>query len=70
MGKATIEAESLDSLTNYRLGAMVDERGGGGSLSGSLDRWDDVRSTYDFWAKTSFDRLDRLRGVARRQQTE
>ncbi|MEC4674927.1 MAG: DUF3313 domain-containing protein [Nitrospirota bacterium] len=50
VGKAGIEGELLDAETRERLGAMVDRRGGGKTLEGSLNSWDDVEQSIEFWA--------------------
>jgi Protein of unknown function (DUF3313) len=50
VGRAGIEGELLDSQTGERLGAMVDRRGGGKTLQGSLHSWDDVEQAFKFWA--------------------
>ncbi len=51
VGKAGMEGELLDAETGERLAAMVDRRGGGKTLEGSLNSWDDVEKAIEFWAE-------------------
>jgi hypothetical protein len=50
VGRAAIEAELLDSLTNERLAAAVDERAGTKTFEGKLVKCDDVYKSFDYWA--------------------
>ena len=61
VGKAGIEIEVVDSLTGKRLGAAVDERAGGKTLSGVGSTWDDVEKAFDYWAERLGKRLEELR---------
>ncbi len=61
VGRAAIEAEILDSLSGTRLAAMVDERAGGKTTSGVMDRWSDVMEAYGYWADRLRLRLAELR---------
>jgi hypothetical protein len=65
VGKAAIEGEVLDSQTNQRLAAMVDERAGGKTLSGSTNSWRDVYAAYDYWAQGLVKRLEAYRAADR-----
>jgi hypothetical protein len=47
---AGIEAEILDSLTNERLAAVVDERAGTKTFEGKTDKWDDVYESLRYWS--------------------
>lgn len=49
VGRAGMEVEFLDSLTNERIGAAVDERAGG-KLSG-WSKWGGAHEAFQFWAK-------------------
>ena len=51
VGKAAIEVEILDSLTNERLAAAADARSGGKVLRGTLEKWDDVEEAFKYWAE-------------------
>ena len=51
-GRATIEAEVLDSQTGERVAALVDGRAGR-KVTGRFDKWkkwQDVRDACDFWS--------------------
>lgn len=60
VGKAGIEGEVLDSLSNHRLGAFVDRRVGGKAFKGKFNKWDDVQKAYDWWADRMKTRLAEL----------
>ena len=50
-GRATIEAEALDSQTGERLAALVDGRAGT-KVTGRFDKWSkwqDARDAFDYW---------------------
>ncbi|MCP5057855.1 MAG: DUF3313 domain-containing protein [bacterium] len=57
VGSAGIEAEILDGMTDERLLAAVDRRGGGRTFEGSTASWDDVQKAFDFWAERVRTRL-------------
>ena len=61
VGKAGIEGETLDSLSNQRLSAAVDERAGGRSLQGGSHTWSDVEQAFHYWADRFSKRLAELR---------
>ncbi len=65
VGKATIEAEVLDSQTGELLAAGVDRRGGGKYAWKSLRQWADVEKAYAYWAKKFRWRACVLRGEAK-----
>jgi hypothetical protein len=52
VGSATLEAEVLDSITNERLAAAVDERVGNKALlsTRTFQKWGDVEAAANFWA--------------------
>jgi hypothetical protein len=51
VGKAGIEMELLDSLSNHRLAAAMDERAGSRSIRGAGSAWSDVADAFDYWAE-------------------
>jgi len=53
VGSATVEMEALDSITNQRLAAAVDERAGTKALFAkrAYTTWGDVEAACDYWAK-------------------
>lgn len=61
VGKAGIEMELLDSLSEHRLAAAMDERAGGRSLKGAGSTWSDVQDAFDYWAERVQKALARLR---------
>lgn len=61
VGKAGIEGETLDSLSNQRLSAAVDERAGGRSLQSGSSTWSDVEQAFRYWADRFSKRLAKLR---------
>jgi hypothetical protein len=63
VGQAGVEAELLDSVTNQRLAAAVDRRVGQKKLIGGgvLDKWADVKDSFDYWAQRLKTRLAELR---------
>ena len=61
VGKAGVEAEILDSLSNRRLMAALDERAGAKTIRGATGAWDDVLETYAYWAERLKLRLEELR---------
>ncbi len=58
---AAIEVEVLDSVSDRRMLAAVDERAGRRSLRGSSDTWSDVHEALDYWADVLRTRLTALR---------
>jgi hypothetical protein len=61
VGKATIEAEFVDSLTEERLAAAVDTRAGTKALRGLGGTWKDVYNAFDYWAESIRAYLEQLR---------
>jgi hypothetical protein len=61
VGAAAIEVEILDSLSDRRMLAAVDERVGSRSLRGSSTAWSDVHEAFDYWADVLRTRLAVLR---------
>lgn len=51
VGVVSIEGEVVDSLTNQRLGAVVDRRAGTKTVMGGFTRWGDVQDAFNFWAR-------------------
>lgn len=64
VGRAGIEGEVLDAMTNQRLFAAVDRRAGQNRLQGSLSTWDDVQQAFDYWGGRIRARLAELRDGA------
>lgn len=63
VGSARAEMELLDSTTNLRIAAAVDERSGGKTLfGGQFDDMGDAKTVMDFWSKKVSSRLDELSG--------
>jgi hypothetical protein len=65
VGRAGIEAEIEDSLTERRLAAAVDRRVGGKRLRGPYDTWGHVQTAFDYWAERLHARLTELRAAQR-----
>jgi hypothetical protein len=65
VGRAGIEAEIQDSLTERRLAAAVDRRVGGKRLRGPYDTWGHVQTAFDYWAERLHARLTELRAAQR-----
>lgn len=61
VGKAAIEVELRDSLSNELLAAGVDERAGGKTLRGVGGTWKDVEAAFDTWAQGIRSWLDKRR---------
>lgn len=61
VGKAGIEGELIDGMTDQRLGAAVDRRVGQKRAKGVLNTWDDVQGAFDFWSERLRTRLAELR---------
>jgi hypothetical protein len=64
VGTASVEGEILDSVSNRRIAAVVDRRAGGKDLS-SFDKWNDVRTAFEFWAKKLRTRIGEWKTPAR-----
>jgi len=60
VGKAAVEMEIIDSVTNQRLAAAVDKRAGGKHYKGATDTWADVKQAADYWAEKINTRLKEL----------
>ncbi len=71
VGTATVEAEVLDSVTNERLAAVVDERAGNQALisSRTFRTWGDFEAAAEFWARRAAFSLVRF-GVRRKPTPE
>ena len=63
VGKAGVEAEIEDSITDVQLAAVVDERAGGKTLEGVGTKWSDVEAAFEHWAERLRLRLAELRGA-------
>jgi hypothetical protein len=66
VGKAAIEGEIEDSITDVQLLAFVDERAGGKTLikgTSSRPSWRDVENSFEFWARQLRQELAELRGA-------
>jgi hypothetical protein len=61
VGRAAIEIELLDSLSQERLAAAVDERAGGRRLRDPSHTWADVEEAFDYWADVLRARLSAVR---------
>lgn len=61
VGKAAVEIEIIDTVTNQRLAAAVDKRAGGKHYKGSTDTWAHVKQAADHWAEKVKNRLQELR---------
>jgi hypothetical protein len=51
VGKAGIEGEIEDSITDQRLVAAVDRQVGQKRLQGVTNTWDDVQGAFDYWSE-------------------
>lgn len=51
VGEASAEVRVTDGESGALVGAAVDRRVGGKSITGSTDSWDDVRQAYRYWAE-------------------
>jgi len=63
VGKAAVELEIVDIVTNRRMAAAVDKRTGGKNYEGSLSTWADVEQACDYWAERLRLRLEELRNM-------
>jgi hypothetical protein len=61
VGKASVECEFLDSATNERIAAGVDERMGNKTLKTAFTTWGDVDASFEFWADRVAQRILRLK---------
>ena len=61
VGRASVEAELRDGLTDERLMAAVDERAGTHALRDGVGTWSDVDQAFEYWAKRLSARLRELR---------
>ncbi len=64
-GRAGLEVDILDSMTDVRLAAVVDRRTGG-KVTGKGDKlkgWRTVKNSLDYWANKMRERLAEARGV-------
>ncbi len=61
VGRAGVEGEIQDSLTNERLMAAVDSRAGTKALRGGVSTWADVENAFDYWSNRLRTRLAELR---------
>jgi hypothetical protein len=61
VGKAGIEGEIQDALTEQRLAAAVDRQVGQKRLEGATNTWDDVQGAFDYWSERLRMRLAQLR---------
>jgi len=61
VGRAAVEAELLDALSNERLLAAVDERAGTRALRGGVGTWSDADQAFAYWAMRLRVRLAELR---------
>jgi Protein of unknown function (DUF3313) len=61
VGKAGIEGEIQDSMTEERLAAAVDRQVGQKRLRGVTNTWDDVQGAFDYWSEHLRARLAELR---------
>ena len=57
VGRATVEGKLTDGDTGTLLAAAVDRRMGGRTLDGSMDSWDDVQQSFEYWATRLSQRL-------------
>lgn len=62
VGSASVEAKMTDAELGTLLAAAVDRRGGTKSLSGVTSKWNDVESSFQYWATTLRYRLCQWRG--------
>jgi hypothetical protein len=63
VGEASVEVEILDSRTNQRLAAAIDERAGAKyKVHEGFSKWGHVKGIFKFWAKRMRKFLDEARG--------
>jgi hypothetical protein len=63
VGKASVEGEIRDAMTDERLAAMVDRRAGNRLPSGVQASWSDVEMAFQYWSDRLAYRLCRERGA-------
>jgi len=68
VGKTGIEAEILDSLSNERIAAAVDQQTGS-KLTG-MSKWGSAKEAFEFWAGRLKTFLDGAHGVASKEKIE
>jgi uncharacterized protein DUF3313 len=61
VGRAGVEAEILDGVTDQRLAAAADRRAGTKALRGGVGTWSDVENAFDYWSERLRTRLAELR---------
>lgn len=63
VGQASLEAELLDSMTNKRIGAVIDTKVAEKSKLGEgLEKWGHAKDAFKFWAKRLRKWLDEVHG--------
>ena len=63
VGGASIKAEFLDSMTNERLGAVIDTKTGYKNKTvNSTDEWEHTKDVFKFWAHRLRNWLDTIHG--------
>jgi hypothetical protein len=63
VGQASMEAELLDSMTNERIGAVIDTKTAGKfELTDEMTRWRHAKDAFKFWAKRLRKWLDEVHG--------
>jgi hypothetical protein len=60
VGQASIEADFIDAVSEERLAAAMDTRAGAKAFSGKFDKWDDLKSAFDYWSLQTHIRLNEL----------
>ncbi len=63
VGRASVEGKITDGDTGTLLAAAVDRRMGGRTLDGSMDSWDDVHQSFEYWATNLSQRLREWRAT-------
>ena len=63
-GAAGMEMEGLDSMTNTRVVAAIDDRPGG--KGSSFTKWGSAKEAFEFWAKRLRGFLDQAHGVKKK----
>ena len=61
VGRASVELDVIDSVTNRRLVAVMDKRAGGKHYKGSTDTWAHVKQAADYWAEQISGKFKELR---------
>jgi hypothetical protein len=61
VGRAAVEMEIVDSVSNERLLAAVDQRVGTKAFRGKSSSWSHVQEAFDYWAQRLKLRLEMLR---------